>query len=339
MRKQPVKFTSKSVEYIFDADFSILEELYAKEKTVIVTDENVYGHYFKLFEGYQTIVLAPGEEHKQQKTVDAIIDRLLELEADRQTVIAGVGGGVITDMAGYAASIFKRGVKLVQVPTSVLAMVDAAVGGKNGVDVGVFKNQVGTIYQPDHLLFDYRFLNTLPKEEWINGFAEIIKHACIKDAAQFEFLEKHSIDDFMNNASLLASFIESNVSIKLNIVLNDEQETGERKLLNFGHTIGHAIEASYGLSHGHAISIGMVLAGGISKVINGFAEKEQLQLIALLEQYHLPVNYSFDKEKIWSVLMNDKKRENDNMSFILLDKLGKGIVKLIPLKQLKTLID
>ncbi|RYD78974.1 MAG: 3-dehydroquinate synthase [Sphingobacteriales bacterium] len=339
MRKQKIEFSSKSVEYIFDASFSMLENMYAKEKMVIVTDENVYGHHFKLFEGYQTIVLAPGEEHKQQKTVDAIIDRLLQLQADRQTVLVGVGGGVITDMAGYAAAIFKRGVKLVQVPTSILAMVDAAVGGKNGVDVGAYKNQVGTIYQPDHLLFDYSFLQTLPKEEWVNGFAEIIKHACIKDAAQFSFLQKHSIDDFINDAALLSSFIESNVSIKLNVVLNDEQETGERKLLNFGHTIGHAIEAAYHLSHGHAISIGMVAAAKLSERLNSFNPDETQQLIHLLEQYQLPVAFKFDKEKVWEILINDKKRENDNMSFILLDEIGVGVVRSIPLVDLKLIIE
>lgn len=339
MRKQTFQFTNRSVEYIFDAPFALLGDIYPKEKVVIVTDENVYAHHFKAFEGYQAIVLAPGEENKQQKTVDGIIDRLLQLQADRQTVIAGVGGGVITDMAGYAASIYKRGVKLVQVPTSVLAMVDAAIGGKNGVDVGAYKNQVGTIYQPDHLLFDYSFLSTLPREEWINGFAEIIKHACIKDAAQFNFLQKHTIDDFINDKSLLASFIESNVSIKLNVVLNDEQETGERKLLNFGHTIGHAIEATYHLSHGHAISIGMVAAARLSEQLNNFDAAQTEQLIGLLEQYQLPVSYEFDKNKVWDILINDKKRENDQMSFILLDKIGEAIVQPIPLTQLKTIIE
>ena len=338
MRKEKIAFTSKAVEYMFNASFSMLETLYAKEKMVIITDENVYSHHFKIFEGYKSVVLAPGETHKQQKTVDGIISQLLEWQADKQTVIVGVGGGVVTDMAGYAASIYKRGVRLVQVPTSILAMVDAAVGGKNGVDVGAFKNQVGTIYQPDCVLFDYSFLQTLPKAEWINGFAEIIKHACIKDKIQFEFLAGKTIIDFINDPLLIAELIEKNVSIKINVVLKDELETGDRKLLNFGHTIGHAIEASYGLSHGHAISIGMVLAGKISMDVNNFSHIQQQQLVSLLKQYQLPVSFSFDKDKIWEILINDKKRENDNMSFILLDEIGVGIVKAIPLNQLKTLI-
>lgn len=338
MRKQSVAFTNKTAEYIFDASFSMLEELFPKEKIVLVTDENVFEHHQSKFEGYKTIKLPAGEEYKQQKTVDGIIDQLLQWQADKQTVIVGIGGGVITDMAGYAAGIYKRGVRLVQVPTSVLAMVDAAVGGKNGVDVGPYKNQVGTIYQPEYILFDYSFLNTLPEAEWINGFAEIIKHACIKDAKQFEFLAGKTIKDFMQDPALVASLIEKNVGIKISIVLKDEQETGDRKLLNFGHTLGHAIEATYGLPHGHAISIGMVAAARISESINHFTAGEKQQVIDLLQQYQLPVTFSFDQEKIWEILINDKKRENDSMSFILLDAIGTGIVQPIPLTKLKSLI-
>lgn len=338
MRKQKVEFTSKAVDYIFDASFSMLGELFPKEKVVLITDENVFKHHQSKFEGYKTIQLPAGEEHKQQKTVDGIINQLLQWQADKQTVIVGVGGGVITDMAGYAASIYKRGVKLVQVPTSVLAMVDAAVGGKNGVDVGPYKNQVGTIYQPEYILFDYSFLNTLPEAEWVNGFAEIIKHACIRDAEQFKFLAGKTIADFMQDAALVSSLVEKNVGIKISIVLKDELETGDRKLLNFGHTLGHAIEATYGLPHGHAISIGMVAAAEISESINNFKQDEKQQVIDLLQQYQLPVRFSFDREKIWEILVNDKKRENDSMSFILLDAIGTGIVQSIPLTQLKKLV-
>ncbi|MBC7866152.1 MAG: 3-dehydroquinate synthase, partial [Gloeobacteraceae cyanobacterium ES-bin-316] len=241
--------------------------------------------------------------------------------------------------AGYAASIYKRGIKLVQVPTSVLGMVDAAIGGKNGVDVGPFKNMVGTVYQPDFLLFDYSFLNTLPDEEWVNGFAEIIKHACIKDAEFFSFLASKSFNDFKNDPLLLAALIEKNVAIKTGIVLQDEFETGDRKLLNFGHTIGHAIENVHNLSHGHAISIGMVAASKISQEINHFDSASAQKIVDLLQQYQLPISLSFDKENIWEMLLMDKKRSNDSMSFILLDSIGSAVVKPIALAELKDLID
>jgi 3-dehydroquinate synthase len=339
MRKEILAFSNKQVEYLFDASFSQLALLYQRDKIVIVTDENVFKQHALKFEGFTVIKVPAGEEFKQQRTVDDIISQLLELQADKQTVLIAVGGGVVTDMTGYAASIYKRGIKLVLVPTSILAMVDAAVGGKNGVDVGPFKNMVGTVYQPDLLLFDYQFLDTLPEEEWVNGFAEIIKHACIKDAAFFEFLKSKSLPDFRNDKKLLAELIEKNVAIKTAVVLMDEFETGDRRLLNFGHTIGHAIENIYRLPHGHAISIGMVAACTLSEEINDFTSAEKQKVSNLLQQYHLPVKLSFDKDNIWDILVMDKKRSNDSMSFILLNTIGNAVVKPIPLVQLKDLIN
>lgn len=339
MRNELLAFSGRNVEYIFDGSFSQLALLFQQDKVVIVTDENIFKLHKKKFEGFATIKLPAGEEFKQQRTIDDIVSQLLELQADKETVLVGVGGGVITDMTGYAASIYKRGIKMVLVPTSILAMVDAAVGGKNGVDVGPFKNMVGTIYQPEILLFDYEFLDTLPEEEWVNGFAEIIKHASIKDAAFFTFLSGKTLDAFRNDKSMLAELIEKNVAIKTAVVLQDEFETGDRRLLNFGHTIGHAIENIYQLSHGHAISIGMVAAATLSEEINEFPTTEKQQLISLLEQYQLPVTYPFDKESIWDILIMDKKRSKDSMNFILLNKIGHAIVKPISLVQLKDLIN
>lgn len=339
MRKDLFTFSNKKVEYIFNGSFSELGVLYPSDKIVIITDENVFEHHSTKFEGFHIIKLKPGEEQKQQQTIDKIIEQLLHLQADKETVIVGVGGGVITDMAGYAASIYKRGVKLVLVPTSILAMVDAAVGGKNGVDVGPYKNMVGTVYQPDHLLFDYHFLDTLPDAEWVNGFAEIIKHACIKDAKLFDELVNGSIAQYREDKILLADLIEKNVSIKTKVVLSDEFETGDRKLLNFGHTIGHAIENHYHLPHGHAVAIGMVAACSISEQINNFYSVEKLRVVQLLQQYHLPVKLQVDNEKVWNMLLMDKKRSNDSMSFILLDSIGSAVIKPIPLSELKDLID
>lgn len=338
MREHTVKFSSREVTYLFDASFQNLRQYSHPEKWVVVTDEHVFALHSHRLQGIKTIVIKPGEAHKQQATVDSIILQLLQMEADRQTVIVGLGGGVVTDIAGYVASIFKRGVKLIQIPTSILAMVDAAVGGKNGVDVGAYKNQVGTIYQPQYLLFDYSFLQTLPRAEWINGFAEIIKHACIKDADQFDFLASHQLDDFMQNRELLAGFIEKNVGIKLNVVINDEQETGERQLLNFGHTLGHAIEAHHHLPHGHAISIGMHAAATLSEKLTSFSALQKKELVQLLTKYHLPVHINMDIKALWNILVNDKKRNGNTMNFILLRNIGEGIVHPIELPVLKELI-
>ncbi len=332
-------FSHRKTDYLFGGSFEQLHGEFNPNNVFIITDENLNKEHGKRFDGYKKIILPPGETAKTQQTVDQIIAALLETEADKNTVLVGVGGGVITDLTGYAASVFKRGVRLALVPTSLLAMVDAAIGGKNGVNVGAYKNMVGTVYQPDIILFDYSFLETLPKEEWINGFAEIIKHACIKDAAMFEMLEKSMPETFMTSPSKLAALVEQNVAIKTEVVLADEFETGERKLLNFGHTIGHAIEKMYQLPHGHAVSIGMMAACNFSEEMNQFSSEEKARVRDLLLRYQLPVNLQFDKKKAWEQLVRDKKRDNDSLNFILLDKIGSGKVVPVSLVQLKDMLD
>ena len=338
VKKVEHSFSEKKVSYYFDAEFSLLEQIVSKEKTILITDENVFAVAKENFIGWQTIVIKAGEEHKQQSTVDYIIQQLIEKEADRNTFIVGVGGGVVTDITGYAASVYMRGLKFGFMPTTILAMVDASIGGKNGVDVGAYKNLVGLIKQPEFLLFDYSLLETLPNEQWVNGFAEVIKHACIKDASLFELLELNELASFQSNTNLLSYLIERNVQIKTTVVLSDEFEKKERKLLNFGHTLGHAIENTYQLLHGHAVSIGMVAACNISEEINQFDSAEKLRVIKLIEKYHLPTSITFDKDKIWKLLTMDKKRESKAISFILLNKIGEGVIFSIPMVQLENLI-
>ena len=327
MRNSEYIFSQKKVNCLFDAAFEDMLNYCSKEKTIIITDENVYSYYKQKMDGFRIIRLAPGEKTKNQKTIDSIIDKLLELEVDKQTFIVGIGGGVVTDMAGYVASIFKRGIRLGLVPTTILGMVDAAIGGKNGVDVGIYKNMVGTIYQPEFILYDYRFLNTLPVKEWINGFAEIIKHACIKDALLFSMLERYSLHEIQKDGTLIASLIEQNASIKMDIVTTDEYEKADRKLLNFGHTFGHAIENLHRLPHGHAVSIGMVAACNLSEKINGLHFEDAQRVVKLLAKYHLPVDIETDYAKVFDVLKLDKKRENDNMHFVLLNRIGEAEAK------------
>jgi 3-dehydroquinate synthase len=335
-------FSEKKVTYYFDANFSLLYELTEQATTVLITDENVFALHQNKFSGWKTIVIKAGEEHKQQSTVDYIISELIRLEADRKTFIVGIGGGVVTDITGYAASVYMRGLKFAFIPTTVLAMVDASIGGKNGVDVGVYKNLVGLIKQPDFLLFDYSLLQTLPHAQWVNGFAEVIKHACIKDASLFAVLEKYTLHDFKQNEKLLAELIETNVNIKTAVVVMDEFEQGDRKLLNFGHTVGHAIENMHELLHGHAISIGIVAACNLSEQLTSLHFDEAKRIVMLLAKYHLPVDIETDYEKVFEVLKMDKKRAKNEMNFILLTKIGNAIIQPIPLdilhKQLKEIL-
>lgn len=333
MKKKAVSFPGKIVQYYFDASFDHLQKIVDKEKVVLITDEHVFSSHQKKFKGWNTIVLKPGEAYKVQQTVDMIIDQLIEMGADRKTILVGVGGGVITDITGYVAGIFMRGIDVGYVPTSLLAMVDAAIGGKNGIDVGVYKNMVGLIRQPSFLLYDYSFLKTLPLAEWQNGFAEIIKHACIKDAAMFKELQQHRLSDYKKDISLLKKLIERNVMLKTKVVLADEREQGERKLLNFGHTLGHAIENMYELSHGQAISIGMTYATIISQQLKGFKDTDAV--VSLLANYGLPTFAGFDAKKAFRVLQKDKKKDDVSIHYILLEKTGKAVVQPLLFVQLK----
>ena len=333
------QFSGKKVDVYFDADFSSIEENLKRDDLIYITDENVYDAHRDKFSGKKIIIIRAGERFKNQQAVDFIIEQLIQLDADRDSWIVGVGGGVVTDIAGYVASIYMRGIKFGLVPTTILAMVDASVGGKNGIDVGVYKNLVGVINQPAFLLYDYSFLDSLIHDEWINGFAEIIKHSCIRDREMFEQLKNFSVKKFQSSAGDTAAIIRRNVNIKYRIVANDEFESGDRKLLNFGHTIGHAIENTTGLSHGKAISIGMHAACRISEVINNFSQQETREVIDLLRQYELPVSYLLDKDETWKILLHDKKKAGNNMNFVVLDSIGHASVKSIRLDQLHNIFN
>lgn len=335
MARSEYRFTQSAVACIFDEPFNEQTIGTSKERCVIITDETVHALHKEKMEGFRVIVIEAGEIFKKQVTVDKIIDKLLQMEADKKTLIIGIGGGVVTDIAGYVASIYKRGVRLCLVPTTILSMVDAAVGGKNGVDVGVYKNMVGTVYQPEFILYDYRFLQTLAVKEWVNGFAEVIKHACIKDALLFEMLEKYTLHDIQSDPTLVASLVERNVAIKMGVVTADEFENADRKLLNFGHTIGHAIENLYSLPHGHAVSIGMVAACILSERLNGFHFADAERVVKLLTRYHLPVDIEADCDAVFNILKLDKKREGDTMQFVLLNSLGDAEAKPVAMQYLK----
>ena len=337
MIKKTFSFSSADVTYYINADFAYLEKLVSKEQAVIVTDENIFSKHQKKFKGWKTILIKAGEQFKIQVTADNIIQQLIDAGADRKTTLIGVGGGVITDITGYVAGVFMRGIKCGFVPTSVLAMVDAAIGGKNGIDVGLYKNMVGLIRQPAFLLYDFSLLKSLPKEEWVNGFAEVIKHACIKDAPMFTLLEQNKLSFFQKDFTALAKLIQRNALIKTKVVISDEFEKGERKLLNFGHTLGHAIENLYHIPHGHAVSIGMGVACKFSETITGFKGTDRV--VNVLKQYGLPPQFDFDKAETFRILKSDKKKDNQSINYILLNKIGKASIVSLPFTEIETLIN
>ena len=335
--QQQVTFPSGVVEYIYAgkagqgaAVFAQLAQQHGRQHVVIITDNVVGELYAQLFKGYRTIMLPFGESNKNLDTIEVLARQLLQLEAARNTLIIGVGGGVVTDTVGFLAAIYMRGVAFGFVPTTLLGMVDAAVGGKNGVNLGLNKNLLGTILQPAFIYYDTAFLETLPNVEWSNGFAEVIKYACIFDAALFDELVSNSISFYKQDHTALQALREKCVAWKNKTVIEDAKETGIRKLLNFGHTAAHAIENLYELPHGKAVAVGMVIACMISEEVAGLDKAVTAKVKKLLQQYHLPVSLSLDAHKAMDILRMDKKRNDDKIDYIVLEKAGHAMIQSLP---------
>lgn len=272
----------------------------------------------------EIIEIEAGEEMKNISTCVEIWSILADLGADRKSALLNLGGGVITDLGGFVASTFKRGIDFINIPTTLLGMVDAAIGGKNGVDLGALKNQIGVINAPKLVLIDTDFLETLPQNQMKSGLAEMLKHGLIFDKTywnQFKDLQDLNFDD-------LDQLIHRSVEIKNEIVCQDPTETGMRKALNFGHTLGHAIESHFletptPLLHGEAIAIGMVLESYISKEKNLISELEHIEIKStLLAVFGKHIFTSNDIEAILNLLIHDKKNEYGMVQFALINSIG-----------------
>ncbi len=336
--RQIATIGGKQTRYHFNECLDAIPRLTPDRNTIILTDERISILLPEKLSRLQRIIVPSGEAHKKQQTVDRILEELIRLDADKESILIGIGGGVVTDLAGYVASVYMRGMRLALAPTTLLAMVDAAIGGKNGIDIGPYKNMAGTIYQPEFILFDYSVLSSLPMEEWQSGFAEIIKHACIADAGLFSDLQQHEISFYQNNPEALHTLVRRNVLLKTVLVAEDEQGAGKRNLLNFGHTLGHPLEMLHRIPHGHAISLGMMLAASCSEEIFGFPSTEKAALMHLLQQYGLPVARKTDAKQLLELAVKDKKKSGDAIRFILLKTIGEARIEKIPLAQFADLI-
>lgn len=333
----PFNFPDGKVSCFFDIDFDDVRQQIDASRVIYVTDEHIYAAYAEKFPVGETIILPSGEDAKNMETVARAIDELLLMEADRETFLLGVGGGVVTDITGFLASIYLRGIRFSFAPTTVLAMVDASIGGKNGVNVEEVKNQIGIIRQPEHLFFDYQFLNTLEDVEWVSGFGEIIKHACIRDKEMFETLEQHDIDDFRKDLNLMGALVKRNAELKYSVASEDERESGVRRMLNFGHTVGHAVEKIKSIPHGLAISVGIRYGCLLSEKLSGLSHDQTERILSLMEKYHFPYDTQVDKDKAWDLMVHDKKRVGDSLYYILLKEIGEGLVQKLTLEEFKEL--
>lgn len=305
---------------------------------VIITDSNVSALYgCALLErlrgmGLKTdmIEFPAGEDAKNISTALTIVERLLQLGADRKSAILALGGGVVGDMAGFIASAFMRSIPYMQIPTTLMAQVDSSIGGKTAIDLKEGKNLLGTFYQPKGVFIDVKFLETLSETEFNNGLAEVIKYGIIEDVEFFCFLEENLKAIKERDQGVLEKIIENSCRIKKGIVEIDERELGIRRVLNFGHTIGHAIEAEsgYTISHGIAVSLGMVATARISEKLYDLPGEDRKRIENLIEAVGLPcrIPQTATTAGILMRLKTDKKKEGDVIHFVLLKKMGMPFV-------------
>lgn len=314
-------------------ELPIVENL---KKVAIITNPKIAGlHLKKLLDRLKAeeiyiITIPDGEKHKNQTTIDFILERLFEHKLDRKSTLIAFGGGVIGDMVGYVASIFQRGIDFIQIPTTLLSMVDSSVGGKTGFNNIFGKNLVGSFYQPKAVYIDPSFLTTLDKRELHAGMAEVIKMAIMFDKNLFDHIESTPyLFDNINSPALIA-IIKRCVELKAEVVERDEKETGERMILNYGHTFAHVIENQTLYSHylhGEAVAIGIVMANILATKLSYLTNTDKERIENVLTQYHLPIVYDkvdVSSEKFYEAFFLDKKSHSGTITFILPNSIGKG---------------
>ena len=277
-----------------------------------------------------TIILPDGEAHKNSETLNLIYDALLKNRCERSTTLIALGGGVIGDLTGFAAATYLRGVPFIQIPTTLLSQVDSSVGGKTGINHPLGKNMIGAFYQPKLVLADIDTLNTLPKRELSAGMAEVIKYGLIRDEPFFNWLESNITKLMGLDNELITEAIYRSCQNKAQVVAIDEHETGERALLNLGHTFGHAIENAMGYGvwlHGEAVGAGMMLAADLSCRLSWLNSDDMARIKALLTAASLPIKApNLGVEKYLALMANDKKVENGQIRLVLQQGIGKAVI-------------
>lgn len=310
----------------------------ADRRVIIITDSNIHRRYKEIINRYEYLLIGLGETSKTLVTVSKLYGELMDLDADRSTFILGIGGGIVTDIAGFVASTYMRGLPFGFVATTLLAQVDASVGGKNGVNFEGYKNMVGTFNQPDFVLCDLSLLDTLPEQEFRAGLAEIIKAGLIADRGLFELFERHDLEEFRHDRALLLEAVTRAVRVKADIVARDEKERGDRRKLNLGHTFAHAIEkSSRDFLHGEAVAIGTVMIAGLSARLGTATQAEAERVRRVFERLELPTESGIEPRKLLKALKHDKKKEARSVNFILMKGLGDCEVKPFSFDEIDTL--
>jgi len=320
-------------EILVGEKWEAVNRLLPEKGTVIITDDNVFKLYGDRFPKAPVFSLQPGEESKKLAVIEHLAEQLLGSGIDRTGIVLAIGGGVVCDVAGFLASIYMRGIRCGYVSSTLLSQVDASTGGKNGVNLEGTKNMLGTIRQPEFVICDTMMLKTLPEEEYLSGLAELIKTAIIGDEELFELIEK-SIDEILaRNSDLLTLLIAKSVRFKGFVVSKDERETGLRRILNFGHTFGHAVEMQKAIKHGYAVASGMELATGFSfeKSFISLEEKDRINM--LLKRFKLIGKNNLTDDQMKKLVLHDKKKTGADINFVFTKGIGKAVVEKVPVNE------
>ena len=327
-----------TIEHSFAGLSAVLQELDLSQRRIcVVSDTNVAKHYLEEVRSIAgenakevyTFTFPAGEQSKNTDTVGDLYKVLIEAHFDRKDILLALGGGVVGDLTGFAASTYLRGIRVVQIPTSLLSMVDSSIGGKTGVDFRGYKNMVGAFFQPSAVYMNLSTLKTLSDAQYFSGFGEIIKHGLIKDAAYFQSICEHLDALKVRDMNALEEIVAGSCQIKRSVVEKDPKEKGERALLNYGHTLGHAIEKlmDFSLLHGECVSLGTIAASKLSLNRNMITKVQFENIVSLLRQLCLPVTVSnISAQEIINISKNDKKMDAGQIRFILLNTIGEAII-------------
>ncbi|MCQ2958594.1 MAG: 3-dehydroquinate synthase [Bacteroidales bacterium] len=326
--------------YVGETLANVANYLPKNKKIAIITDPVIHSLYGKQFPKADLILEIPqGEENKSMQSLDAIFEKLIENEFDRTSFILGIGGGIVCDMSGFIATIFMRGIEFGFVSTTLLSQVDASVGGKNGVNFRGIKNIIGTFSLPKFVICELSILKSLPKTELLSGMGEVVKYGAIYSEEFFKYIENHISDIKNYSLEVFESLVYESVRIKAEVVNNDARESGMRRIFNFGHTFGHAIEKLTHMPHGCAVSVGMVYAAKLSVLKGKMSQSDCDRLIALLNKMEMPVSCEVDPAELLHVMRSDKKREGESVHFVYLDAIGSCVVEKLSYNELATVIN
>ena len=327
-------------------DLSEIKTIVDISKTILISDSSIYSLYGRHFDTLPVLLVPEGEAAKSWNVLLTLFNGFIAHAVDRSWTVLALGGGTISDIAGLASHLWMRGIRFSCIPTTLLAMTDAALGGKNGIDYQGYKNVVGSFQRPKLLLCDVDTLRSLPKEQFESGMAEVIKHGILDGDAYFSFLEgivassTHGVDHRTLPRSILETMIRESQRIKLDIVDQDPEEQGLRRLLNLGHTFGHGIELTQGLQHGHAVSLGIRIACMFSMRNKTMSNTDTVRIEKLLAGFGLPTSLDFLKDKgvgdsILRTLFMDKKRIGSTMNLVVPHSIGHVCIEKTPIEDLE----